>query len=490
MSNSQTNFVFVLDTKKRPLAPCKPGVARSLLKAGKAAVFRMYPFTIILKKEVKEDIPKSQIKIDPGSKRTGLALVQNNLVIWAAELEHRGQLIKQSLDSRRNLRHSRRNRKTRYRQPRFLNRTRLKGWLPPSLMHRVLTIQTWVNRLIKLTPINSIAMELVRFDMQKMTNPNIKDAEYQQGELAGYEVREYLLEKFNRTCVYCNTKNVPLEVEHIKPKSKGGSNRVSNLTLACRPCNLAKGNLDIENFLSNKPSLLKRILSQAKAPLKDAATVNATRWKLFETLKQTGLPVSTGSGGLTKYNRRRLNLPKTHWLDAACVAQINDLTIKTHQPLLIKSMGHGSRQMCLTNKYGFPISHRPRKKIYFGFQTGDIVKANIPKGKYAGKYINRVMVRSDGRFALKSKVHNKQIDANHKYCQIIHKRDGYSYAFGNLAKINQQLKPQPIKSQHINFPPTQLNLFDISNLNDKISKTKRKSKSREGGSDYEQLTLF
>ncbi|MGL5192023.1 MAG: RRXRR domain-containing protein [Chroococcales cyanobacterium] len=94
MSN-QTNYVLVVDPNKHPLSPCKPGVARSLLKAGKAAVFRRYPFTIILKKEVKGDIPKSQIKIDPGSKTTGLALVQNGVVIWAAELEHRGQLIRQ-----------------------------------------------------------------------------------------------------------------------------------------------------------------------------------------------------------------------------------------------------------------------------------------------------------------------------------------------------------------------------------------------------------
>jgi 5-methylcytosine-specific restriction endonuclease McrA len=489
MSNSNTNFVFVLDTNKRPLSPCKPGVARSLLKAGKAAVFKRYPFTIILKKEVKGDVPKCQIKIDPGSKTTGLALVQNNQVIWAAELEHRGQLIKKSLDSRRTLRSPRRNRKTPYRKPRFLNRKRKKGWLPPSLMHRVFTIETWVNRLIKVAPIDSIAMELVRFDTQKMTNPEISSAEYQQGELAGYEVREYLLEKFDRTCVYCGGKNIPLEIEHIKPKSKGGSNRVSNLTLACRPCNEAKGSLDIKNFLSKKPSLLKRILSQVKAPLKDAAAVNSTRWKLFETLKETGLPVEVGSGGLTKFNRRLLNLPKTHWLDATCVGEIDNLVVKTNQPLLIKSTGWGSRQMCLTNKYGFPISHRPRKKIYFGCQTGDLVKANIPKGKYAGQYISRVMIRSDGRFAIKSKVHGKQIDVNHQYCQIIHKRDGYSYEFGEFAELNNQSIVKPTNAYSF-FKSTQLNLFDTTDLTTNVSKTKRKSKKQLGNDDYEQLSLF
>ncbi len=403
--STNTNFVLVIDTNKRPLAPCKPGMARSLLKAGKAAVFRKYPFTIIVKKEVKGDIPKCELKIDPGSKKTGLAIISNNHLILAAELEHRGQLIKQSLESRRTSRSSRRNRKTRYRKPRFLNRKRSDGWLAPSLMHRVLTTQTWVNRLIKFAPISSITQELVKFDTHQMTNPEVSGVEYQQGELEGYEVREYLLDKFNRTCVYCNAKNLPLEVEHIVPKSKGGSNRISNLTLACRPCNESKGNQDIQDFLSGSPNLLKRILTQAKQPLKDAVAVNATRWKLFETLKETGLPVHTGSGALTKYNRRRLELPKTHWLDAACVGEVDKLTVDTLQPLLIKSCGWGSRQMCRTDKYGFPIRHLSRQKVHFGFQTGDIIRADIPKGKYIGVHVGRVTVRPRGSFAIKSKIH-------------------------------------------------------------------------------------
>ena len=162
-------------------------------------------------------------------------------------------------ENRRSLRRNRRNRKTRYRQPRFLNRVKSKhkGWLAPSLIHRVENISTWVNKLIKFSAVDSVIMELVRFDTQEMTNPDVTGVEYQRGELLGYEVREYLLEKFDRTCAYCQAKNVPLEVEHIQPKSKGGSNRMSNLTLACRPCNQSKGNQDIQDFLSGKPSLLK-----------------------------------------------------------------------------------------------------------------------------------------------------------------------------------------------------------------------------------------
>ncbi|VXD25540.1 HNH endonuclease (fragment) [Planktothrix serta PCC 8927] len=180
------------------------------------------------------------------------------------------------MESRRSLRRSRRNRKTRYRQARFLNRTRKKGGSAPSLQHRVETTLTWVNKLIKLAPIGSIVQELVRFDLQQLENPEISGIEYQQGELQGYEVRQYLLEKWSRKCAYCGVENVPLEVEHIHPKSQGGTDRISNLTVACHDCNQKKGSQDIQDFLSGKPDLLHRILRQAKQPLKDAAVVNST----------------------------------------------------------------------------------------------------------------------------------------------------------------------------------------------------------------------
>ncbi len=222
--------------------------------------------------------------------------------------------------------------------------------LAPSLEHRVLTTMTWVKKLIKFCPITSIAMELVKFDCHKLQKPEISGKGYQQGNLYQYEVREYLLEKWNRTCAYCGAKDVPLEVEHIIPKSRGGTNHSSNLCLACVPCNQAKSNLDITEFLADQPNLLKRILAQAKAPLKDAAAVNSTRWKLFNALKEIGLPITTGKGGQTKFNRTQQKLVKTHWLDAACVGNTPKLEILTNQPLLIKCVGHGNRQVIHVNR--------------------------------------------------------------------------------------------------------------------------------------------
>ncbi len=422
-----SNFVFVLDTEKRPLNPVQPGQARRLLDTGKAAVFRKYPFTIILKVAVTATPESITLKIDPGSKTTGIALVQGEKVIFGAELTHRGQTIKASLESRRSLRRGRRSRHTRYRQARFLNRTRKKGWLAPSLQHRVETILTWIDKLCRLASIGLIVQELVRFDLQQLENPEISGIEYQQGELQGYEVREYLLNKWNRKCAYCDAENLALQVEHIHPKAEGGSNRIANLCLACEKCNLKKGTQNIEQFLAKKPDILRRILTQAKRPLKDAAAVNSTRWALLSRLKETGISVLTGSGGLTKFNRVRLKLPKTHWLDAACVGQIESLEVLTNKPLLIKATGHGTRQMCRTDKFGFPSRYVPRNKFVKGFQTGDIVKAIVISGKKIGEYVGRVAVRSTGSFNISASQLVQGI--SHKYCKIVHRKDGYSYAF-------------------------------------------------------------
>ncbi|WP_375494531.1 RNA-guided endonuclease IscB, partial [uncultured Nostoc sp.] len=372
-----------------------------------------------------------RLKIDPGAKTTGIALVNDATgeVVFAAELKHRGFAIRDALTSRRQLRRSRRARITRYRQPRFLNRTRPPGWLAPSLESRVENIKTWVEKLRKLALIEAISQELVRFDMQLMRNPHIQGKEYQQGTLAGYETREFLLEKWGRQCAYCGIKDVPLQVEHIHPRAKGGSNSITNLTLSCEKCNTKKGTKDIKDFLKLDPSKLTKILVQAKKPLADAAAVNTTRWSLFSTLKETGLSVETGSGGLTKFNRNQQKLEKTHWLDAACIGKSTPiLNTKGVKPLLIKALGHGSRQSCRTDKFGFPNRHVPREKIHFNFQTGDIVSSVVTTGKKVGQYVGKVAIRWSGSFNISTK--NGLIQGiSHKFCKRIHAKDGYSYAY-------------------------------------------------------------
>jgi 5-methylcytosine-specific restriction endonuclease McrA len=427
--------VFVLDTRYEPLDPVHPGYARLLLKRGRAAVWRRFPFTIILKDVVSaSQVEPLRVKLDPGSKTTGIAVLNDasGEVVFAAELSHRGHKITQAIQTRRAMRRGRRRRKTRYRKSRFDNRRKKgKGWLPPSLESRISNALTWVRRLSALCPITACSMELVKFDMQQMENPEISGAQYQQGTLTGYEVREYLLEKWERQCAYCGAKDVPLEIEHINPRSKSHDDRVCNLTLACHSCNEKKGTQDIRDFLKHKPDLLQKILAQAKAPFKDAAAVNVTRWALYRRLQDLGLPIECGSGGLTKYNRTTRELSKAHWIDAACVGQSTPepLLVQEVTPLVITAQGHGCRQVTNVDRFGFPRGKPKQGGHISGFKTGDLVRAVVPSGKKAGTHTGRVLVRTSGSFDIQTKAGRVQ-GINARYCCPLHRSDGYSYQRG------------------------------------------------------------
>lgn len=454
--------VAVLDTNKKVLDPCHSAVARRLLKAGHAAVFKRYPFTIILKRSV----PDSEIKVgayelcvDPGSKVTGLAIVDSDRnIVFAAELEHRGNVIKKSLLTRAGLRRGRRTRNLRYRKPRWENRKRAvpifengkwvmrrvdeeeglkgygdgEGWVAPSLMSRVYNIHTWVNRLRKVYPIKHLALELVKFDTQLMENPELSGVEYQQGTLHGYEVREYLLEKHSRKCAYCGKKNQPLEVEHIIPKAIRVDNRISNLTLACHSCNAKKGKKHPSEI--GDPAFRKKVeaaAKRAKQPLNDAASVNTIRWKIDETLKGTGLPIIYGTGGKTKFNRTQSALPKTHYFDAACVAE--SVKQPTHLAVLhIKAKGYGQRDLFNT-KYGFPIGNR-KQSSGDGFRKYDHVAILKKDGsRYIGiincfDYTPKASAPRKLRVeSVESEKKDPRVSGNTKELTRLQRRDGYCY---------------------------------------------------------------
>ncbi|HSN23239.1 MAG TPA: RNA-guided endonuclease IscB [Methylomicrobium sp.] len=425
--------VLVIDKEKRPLMPCFPVRARQLLSTGQARVYRRYPFTIILRQRSGGELQDVEWKSDPGSKTTGLALVahcgRGGTVVWAAHLVHRGDNIHNSLVTRRAIRRSRRARKTRYRQPRFDNRVRPVGWLSPSLQSRVDNVAQWVSKLLLLAPIGKMAIETVRFDTQRLCNPEISAVEYQQGELFGYETREYLLAKWGRKCAYCGKQNLPLQIEHIVPVAKGGSDRISNLTLACDKCNKKKGSQDIRKFLAGNHQLLEKIVAQARAPLKDAAAVNTTRYAIAERLKSFGLPLTCWSGGRTKHNRSKQGYRKEHWIDAACVGESGAKVAlpKGIKPLLIQAIGRGSRQACRMDKYGFPRTSPNTAKQVHGFQTGDMVKAIVTQGKKVGTYTGYVAIRASGSFNISTKTGVVQ-GISYRYCQLLQKLDGYSYS--------------------------------------------------------------
>ncbi|MCR1347342.1 RNA-guided endonuclease IscB [Acidithiobacillus ferrooxidans] len=438
--------VFVLDNHKKPLMPCSERRARLLLERGRARVHRMVPFTIRLVDRLQEDssLQPVRLKLDPGSKTTGMALVRETetvdkatgevsckaVVLMLLELRHRGHAIRDGLTQRLAFRRRRRG-NLRYRPSRFDNRTKPEGWLAPSLQHRVDTTTTWVRRLMRWTPVAGLSTMLHRFDNQALQNPEISGVEYQRGELFGYEVREYLLEKWGRKCAYCDAEHAPLTIDHIHPKSAGGSGRVSNLTLACVPCNQRKSNRDVREFLARDPKRLARIEAQRKAPLRDAAAVNVTRWALWRRLEATGLAVEAGSGGRTKYNRHRLQVPKAHCLDAACVGRV-DAVQHWQQPVLgIKATGRGSYQRTRLTKHGFPRGYLIRSKSAFGFQTGDLVKAVVTTGKKVGTYLGRVAIRASGSFNIQTGDGLVQ-HIHHRFCALVQHGDGYGYHWSLL----------------------------------------------------------
>jgi hypothetical protein len=289
------------------------------------------------------------------------------------------------------------------------------GWLPPSLVARVNQTLNAVSMIIKYVPITAISTEHVKFDTQLMENPDINGIEYQQGTLYGYEMREYLLEKWGRKCAYCGKENVPLEIEHMTPKTRGGSNRESNLAIACHDCNQKKGDMTAAEF--GKPE----VQAKASKPLREAALMNATRWRLWNDLKAFGLEVEAGTGARTKMNRIRAGLPKEHYFDAACVGAScpDKLRICANKVNVWKVNGRGNRQMMQPDKYGFPRQYRSRSKMVNGFMTGDIVKAT--GGKHEG-VTGRLVARVRGPYIMKG---GERFGVSFKKLALIRRNDGW-----------------------------------------------------------------
>lgn len=453
-------MIFVLNKDKTPLNPCHPAKARWLLTNGYAVVHKQFPFVVRLKQQVEPNTKEYVLKFDPGAKTTGVAIVEKNdsasIVVLLAEIQHRIS-IKSKLDARRAMRKARRNRKTRYRQARFLNRTRKVGWLPPSVQSIIDNIDTWTERLMKYCPINKIVVETVRFDTQLMENPNIEGVEYQQGTLLGYEVKEYLLCRYGHQCQYCHGESGDniLEVEHMHSRRNGGTNRLKNLTIACHTCNHDKNSRNLDTWFEflktqsktklNKARMehITKILEKGLSPFfKDAAKVNSSRKSTYQMLATHVDELEVSSGGRTKWNRTQADLPKEHYYDALCVGDVpNVFVIPDHLDVFqIKAVGRGS--YCRTNldKYGFPRSYLPRIKQAFGFQSGDIIKAVVPKGKNQGVWVGKVAIRMTGSFKIYLICGSTKDGISHKYCSVVQKADGYNYARKDRAHSSAQLK--------------------------------------------------
>ena len=402
--------------------------ARILLRKKLAIIHKIYPFTIRLRdNSCGSDDKTYTVKIDPGSRHTGVAVVDDkDSVVMLAELEHRGHVIKRNMDSRRAVRRHRRNRKTRYRPTRFLNRTKHKGWLAPSVKSRADNIVNFIKKYKKLLNISKVMIENVSFDVAQMSsNTKLWGNAYQQGPLYQNKLRSFIFNRSNNKCVYCGAKAT--EIDHIIPRAKGGTNSTYNLVASCRACNQMKSNLTLKAFGKMMNKDYSR-LEPKKLP-KDAAIVQSSRNYMVREITKLVSDTTTHDAWMTQYNRDQLGLPKQHYYDALSVGEVpNKFNFLTNKILLISAKGRGSRQMCRMDKYGFPRTSAKVSKSVRGFQTGDIVRAIVTEGLKKRTYLGRVAVRSTGRFDIQTKT--KTIEGiGYKYCRIIQRGDGYLYSY-------------------------------------------------------------
>ena len=468
-------MIIALDKNKRPLGFLTERRCRILMERKRAVLYRVFPTVVILMDmDVRKlrDLPSYRIKIDPGSKYTGIAIVRNDTdeLVYAMQIEHRGDAVRAGLQKRKMARRNRRSRETGYRRAKWGNRclsdgdkksynsSRKDGWLPPSIRSVADNVLTWVQRLSRWVNITDCSLEAVRFDTQLLENPNIKGEEYQHGTLFGYEIREYLLEKFGHTCQYCGGESGDpvLEWEHIHPKSRGGSNRVKNALLSCSSCNRDKDNQTLEEWIGQIRSRVSREKGKRKEldsgrieriqkvidgkpegqPMRYATWVSSSRRYLEKHLFQIFRDVECSSGGRTKYNRIRLGYSKEHHYDALCVGTVpekgyHDRTNGYY--LYAKATGRGTRLRGAVNQCGVIITKwTSRKKNFFGFQTGDIVVAEVPHKiprpyKYEGRFVGRVMVRASGSFDIRT-TDGKLATVKAGFCRLLQANSGCAYS--------------------------------------------------------------
>ena len=306
-------MVYVLNKDGHPLMPTeRHGKVRRMLRNGEAKVITRCPFTIQLLYESEDKLQEITLGVDSGSRKIGLSATTESKVLYEAEVELRND-IGELLAMRRELRRSRRNRKTRYRQPRFSNRTRTERWLAPSVSQKVQTHLNVVEKVCRILPISKIVIETASFDIQKIKNPEISGTGYQQGDqLDFWNVREYVLFRDGHTCQCCKgkSKDVILNVHHIESRKTGGD-APNNLITLCETCH--------KKYHAGEIDLPKTIRRGMK--FQDAAFMGIMRWACYDQLKTRYPNVSMTFGYVTKSTRIENGLPKAHYIDARCISK-------------------------------------------------------------------------------------------------------------------------------------------------------------------------
>ena len=310
-------MVYVLNIDGQPLMPTdRHGKVRHLLKDGRAEVVKCCPFTIRLLYDSTHYTQDIVLGVDAGSKHIGLSGTTETKELYASDVELRNDIV-DLISTRRQNRRFRRNRKTRYRKARFLNRlSDKKDWLAPSIRQKVDTHMTVVSRVCKILPVTKIIVETASFDIQKIKDPDISGTGYQHGEqLDFWNVREYVLFRDGHTCQCCKgkSKDPVLNVHHIESRKTGGD-APNNLITLCETCH--------KSYHSGAVQLPKAIHRGMR--FKDAAFMGIMRWAFYNKLKEVYEPqdieIRMTFGYLTKNTRIRHHLPKEHYIDARCIS--------------------------------------------------------------------------------------------------------------------------------------------------------------------------
>ena len=409
-------MVIALDKNTKPLGFVTERRARILREKKRAETVNIYPYVIRIMDvdadEVADTIPKFRIKIDPGAEWTGLAIIRekDNVVVWYGKIHHRGSSVRDALQTRAAVRHNRRNRELRYRKNKFWSYTTgprnsgkqewKEGKLAPSVKSVHDNVVNWVKKLCRWVPITSCSFEANRFDTQLMDNPAIEGEQYQHGTLYGYEMKEYLMERYRHTCQYCGgaSGDSVLEWEHMQPKSRGGTDSVKNAMLACHTCNQDKGDRNCKEYLDlirarnakrKEPGALdKARMEGLSRVLEGKASGGSNRYAAWANIlrkhEEKALfrifgegNVECSSGGRTKYNRKQLGLPKDHHYDALCVGNVpkdgyRDLT--GGYVLIIEATGRGTRFRGKINSCGVIIQKldaRPKRLSRFPYPDAE-----------------------------------------------------------------------------------------------------------------------
>jgi len=305
-------MVYVISQNGQPLMPTENHAkVRILLKNKKAKVIKKCPFTIQLAYDSTNYTQDITLGVDAGSKYIGLSATTKSKVLFESDVELRNDIVN-LLSVRRQNRRTRRNRKTRYRKPRFNNRRRKEGWLAPSVQNKVDSHLTVIRKVHEILPITKVIVEVASFDIQKIKNPMISGTEYQQGEqLDFWNVREYVLFRDGHICQCCKgkSKDKILNVHHIESRHTGGD-APNNLITLCETCHTG-----YHKGIVKLPKTIRRGMS-----FKDAAFMGIMRWAFYNKLKEIYPNVNLTYGYITKNTRIKNSLPKEHYIDARCIS--------------------------------------------------------------------------------------------------------------------------------------------------------------------------